>query len=152
MNIERMQRAQSRILAEPEHFEMSHWVTFINTVFVHPVYSAGEIPQDVPTPTACNTAHCIAGDVLLDEGYKMKVQMPLFAPSAAKVIFTDRSGNAVFIEKEARDLLGLTAGQGERLFYERRWPAQFMARAGESSRQRAQRAVDRIQFMIDTGM
>ncbi len=90
------------------------------------------------TRTECGTAACIAGHVLILEGYSPTLDSCQFIKNGEKV-FAD--------EGKRKKLLGLTDDQAENLFYSNNWPEEFEEEDVDDPKVAARR----IEVLITTG-
>lgn len=139
MNVRLLRRIQKQILKEPKQFEMHQWFVF----------------QGVNVPN-CGTTACIGGYAIA----LSTKQTPLEAArhistkqfGKTKCDLSDRSKQKV--ETTARNLLGLTEEQGDRLFLEPDWPYKYRYNSrGEAivtPKAKARNAVRRIDLFIST--
>ncbi len=96
----------------------------------------------------CGTAHCIAGIVLIQNGYRPVEDLDSDEWCSSK-------GRKVSPEFTAKTLLGLTYKQKEQLFYATGWPLQFRQRYGRpfcaTVYNNPKVAAARIRHFIETG-
>ena len=133
MNIPLLKEIQKAILAKPKNFVMS---SFFDKMLDY----LGDADWNDKAEN-CGTAACIAGwTVTL--GHKDRT---LGLPSEGRKL-------PFVCGSKAYELLDLTYGQDELLFYTDNWPERFEEayHNATSHEQRAQVAVDRIQYFIDT--
>ena len=100
MNVELLKKVATKLkrMRHKKHFDMRDWAK----------------------KTDCGTAACIAGHVLLGEGYKLKFEPHPYSPK-----FISPKGHLVDPEIAARRILKLSEGQAERLFKAMQWPGKF---------------------------
>jgi hypothetical protein len=95
--------------------------------------------------TDCGTACCIAGQELLDRGYRPEWDKPTGFTTPAARTFITPDGCVVLAFTAARRELGLTQRQAGRLFDKSLWPDDLRAQP-DSPRL----AAERLQRFLDT--
>lgn len=99
VEVDRLKRALLHVTAYPEEWNQEHWAYALVT----------------PNGDVCQTACCLAGRVLANEGYKFVWEGFEARPSYVTA-FHARNGDKVNIEQRATELLGLTYNDAGGLF------------------------------------
>jgi hypothetical protein len=100
--------------------------------------------------TDCGTACCIAGQVLLDKGYRPRWEDAGWRARELELgwqeanYFTAPSGRKVHAFNAAQRELGLTREQADRLFLKSEWPYRFWLPDSPKL------AAERLQHFLDT--
>jgi hypothetical protein len=129
VNVELLRKIQKHITEEPRRLQMGGVIEHMN-----PGVEFCEHRAKFVVPK-CGTVACIAGWA--------------FILSGEGEVESDRQG---YVMLRAEELLGLTSGEGDRLFLEDWWPDLYLERweAAETAQERARIAVKRIDHFIKT--
>lgn len=144
MNIALLRKAQAGILKRPELFDMSDWMQAREK-------DADDMHKGEAVEV-CGTTCCLAGEVLVQSGYRLKAVQNDFGMVLdifkGKVLVDDASD-------EAQELLNITGEQARNLFHVENWPAAFSAGYGAADKNgehdlKAVIAASRIDWFIKT--
>lgn len=128
MNIPLLRKIQKAIREEPRRFDMRDWVMLSDK-------------------SPCGTSACIAGHAAMI-ALKKPPEKSL-ALAAGRLLDKHNNDNDYYIAQIAKDLLLLSSGQANRLFFRSEWPAKFQ-KLTKTPKARAQQAIARINHFIKT--